>query len=142
TPNEAGVSIAVIQHFSGKIPILGICLGMQSIGQAFGGKIVHAKRIMHAKISDIYHDGKNLFKGLPNPFRAVRYNSLVIDPATLPECLKVTAWTQAADGELEDIMGVHHQQYLVTGVQFHPESLMSEHGDQIFSNFLQLCHEY
>jgi len=132
TPNEAGVSVPLIQRFAGKIPILGVCLGHQSIGQAYGGHIVHAQQLMHGKTSQIHHRDEGVFKGLPEPFRATRYHSLVIERATLPECLEVTAWTD--DGE---IMGVRHRTLPVEGVQFHPESILTEHGHQLLKNFLE-----
>ena len=131
TPNEAGVSVPLIKAFSGKVPILGVCLGHQSIGQAFGGKIIRAKELMHGKTSMIHHLGVGVFKGLPNPFRATRYHSLVIERASLPDCLEITAWTD--DGE---IMGVRHRTLAVEGVQFHPESILSEHGHALLRNFL------
>jgi len=132
TPNEAGVSVAVIQHFAGKIPVLGVCLGHQSIGQAFGGKIVHARQLMHGKTSLIHHHNTSVFTGLPNPFTATRYHSLVIERESLPDCLKITAWTD--DGE---IMGVRHKTLPVHGVQFHPESILTEYGHDMLKNFLQ-----
>jgi anthranilate synthase component 2 len=132
TPNEAGVSVAAIRQFSDQIPILGVCLGHQSIGQAFGGKIVHAKQLMHGKTSTIHHTNASVFTGLPNPFTATRYHSLVIERATLPDCLDVTAWTD--DGE---IMGVRHKMLAVHGVQFHPESILTEHGHDMLKNFLE-----
>ncbi len=132
TPNEAGVSVAAIREFAGKIPILGVCLGHQSIGQAFGGKIVHAKQLMHGKTSLIHHLNNSVFTGLPSPFTATRYHSLVIERATLPECLEITAWTD--DGE---IMGVRHKTLPVHGVQFHPESILTEHGHAMLKNFLE-----
>lgn len=133
TPNEAGVSLDLIRKCVGKFPILGVCLGHQSIGQAFGGKVVRAPRIMHGKISPIYHDSKTIFKNLDNPFEATRYHSLVIEPASLPDCLQKTAWTQ--EGE---IMGVRHKEYLIEGVQFHPESILTTSGKQLLKNFLLL----
>lgn len=136
TPNEAGVSMAVIEHFAGKIPVMGICLGHQSIGQVFGAEIVRAKEVMHGKTSDIYHNGEGVFKGLPNPFKATRYHSLVIDQKTLPDCLEVTAWTQTADGEVDEIMGVRHKTLTIEGVQYHPESILSEHGHAQLQAFL------
>ena len=139
TPNEAGISVELIQHFAGKVPILGICLGAQCIGQAFGGKIVHAQNVMHAKTSEIYHNGTELFENIPNPFTAVRYHSLVIDPTCVPDCLEVNAWTQDDNGQKQDIMGITHKEFLVAGVQYHPESLMSEHGKTVLKNFLRLC---
>jgi len=131
TPSEAGVSVPLIKEFAGRIPILGVCLGHQSIGQAFGGKIIRAKELMHGKTSLIHHLGVGVFKGLPNPFRATRYHSLVIERASLPDCLEITAWTN--DGE---IMGVRHRTLAVEGVQFHPESILSEHGHALLRNFL------
>ena len=132
TPNEAGVSVPLIKQFAGKIPILGVCLGHQSIGQAFGGRIVHAQQVMHGKTSPIHHHGNSVFTGLPNPFTATRYHSLVIERASLPDCLEITAWTD--DGE---IMGVRHKQFAVHGVQFHPESILTEHGHAMLKNFLE-----
>ena len=136
TPNEAGVSVDTISTFAGKIPILGICLGHQSIGQAFGGQIVRAKEVMHGKTSMMHHSDSGVFKGLSNPFQATRYHSLVIEQATLPECLEVTAWTENADGSLDEIMGVRHKELSVEGVQFHPESILTQHGHDLLSNFL------
>lgn len=136
TPNEAGVSVATIEKFAGKIPLLGICLGHQSIGQAFGGKIVRAREVMHGKISPMYHNDQGVFKGLSNPFNATRYHSLVIEKDSLPDCLEVTAWTQTADGEMDEIMGVRHKTLDIEGVQFHPESILSEHGHDLLGNFL------
>jgi anthranilate synthase component 2 len=133
TPNEAGISVPVIKEFSGKIPILGVCLGHQSIGQAFGGKIVHAKELMHGKTSMIHHQDVGVFHGLPNPFRATRYHSLVIERESLPDCLEITAWTD--DGE---IMGVRHKTLPVEGVQFHPESILTEYGHEMLANFLKM----
>jgi len=137
TPKQAGVSVAVIMAFAGKCPVLGVCLGHQSIGHAFGGNIAHAKRIMHGKTSPVYHREKGVFKGLRNPFEATRYHSLVIDQATLPECLEITAWTQDESGQIEEIMGVRHKQLAVEGVQFHPESILTEYGHDLLRNFLQ-----
>ena len=136
TPNEAGISVAVIQHFAGKIPLLGICLGHQGIGQAFGGDVIRARKVMHGKLSDIHHSNKGVFSDLNTPFTATRYHSLVIDGATLPECLEVTAWTQDEEGQRDEIMGVRHKTLAVEGVQFHPESILSEHGHQLLKNFL------
>lgn len=138
TPNEAGISLAAIQHFAGRIPILGVCLGHQSIGQAFGGHIVRAAQVMHGKTSEIYHCGHGIFADLPNPFTAVRYHSLVIDAAHLPDCLEVTAWTQTAAGEHESIMAVRHRTWPVVGLQFHPESILTAHGHTLLRNFLRL----
>ena len=132
TPNEAGVSVPVIRHFAGRIPLLGVCLGHQSIGQAFGGRIVHAKQLMHGKVSRISHQSTGVFRDLPNPLTATRYHSLVIEQESLPDCLQVTAWTD--DGE---IMGVRHRQHHVEGVQFHPESVLTERGHDLLANFLK-----
>lgn len=139
TPNQAGISLAAIQTFAGKIPLLGVCLGHQSIGQAFGGKIVHAKSIMHGKTSMIYHTGQSIFQGIPNPFQATRYHSLVIDPTAVPDCLAITAWTQTASGETEEIMGVQHKTHFIIGVQFHPESILTHYGHILLKNFLTLA---
>jgi anthranilate synthase component 2 len=136
TPNEAGISVPVIKHFAGKIPLLGICLGHQGIGQAFGGDVIRAKKVMHGKLSPIHHADKGVFKGLSNPFTATRYQSLVIDSKTLPDCLEVTAWTQDEAGNRDEIMGVRHRTLAVEGVQFHPESILSEHGHLLLKNFL------
>lgn len=136
TPNEAGISLEAVSHFSGKLPLLGICLGHQSIGQAFGGEIVRASQIMHGKVSPVFHNNQGVFAGLPSPFNATRYHSLVIDKNTLPDCLEVTAWTQNEAGEIDEIMGVRHKQLPVEGVQFHPESILTEHGHQLLDNFL------
>jgi anthranilate synthase/aminodeoxychorismate synthase-like glutamine amidotransferase len=135
TPHEAGISVAAIKHFAGKLPILGVCLGHQSIGQAFGGKIVHASAVMHGKTSPIYHANTGVFSDLANPFLATRYHSLVIDQATLPDCLEVTAWTEL-DGKRDEIMGVRHKTLDIQGVQFHPESILTEHGHDMLKNFL------
>ena len=136
TPNEAGVSVAVVETFAGRIPLLGICLGHQSIGQAFGGKIVRARQVMHGKTSLIHHDGRGVFRGLGNPFEATRYHSLVIEKASLPDCLEISAWTLGEDGEADEIMGVRHRELAVEGVQFHPESILTEHGHDLLRNFL------
>lgn len=136
-PDSAGVSLPLLDRFAGKLPILGVCLGHQSIGQHYGGSIVLARQIMHGKLSPIYHDNTGVFEGLPNPFIATRYHSLVIDSKTLPEELLVTAWTQTEDGEREEIMGVRHRDYLLEGVQFHPESISSEHGHDLLASFLK-----
>lgn len=137
TPNEAGISVPLIKAFAGKIPLLGVCLGHQSIGQAFGGNIVHAKQLMHGKTSLIYHNDIGVFRGLPNPYTATRYHSLVIEKATLPDCLEITAWTQEVNGEFGEIMGVRHKTLAVEGVQFHPESILTEHGHALLNNFLK-----
>jgi anthranilate synthase/aminodeoxychorismate synthase-like glutamine amidotransferase len=131
TPNEAGISLDVIRQYAGKIPILGVCLGHQAIGQAFGGAIVRARKVMHGKTSKIFHDEKGLFAGLPNPFEATRYHSLVIEPTTMPDSLEITAKTWD-----DEIMGVRHKKHLVEGVQFHPESIMTTEGKRLLSNFL------
>lgn len=136
TPNEAGISVAAIQHFAGKKPILGVCLGHQSIAQAFGGKIIRAKQVMHGKTSMIHHNNTGVFRDLANPFEATRYHSLVIEADTIPDCLEVTAWTANADGSLDEIMGVRHKMLAIEGVQFHPESILTEHGHDLLKNFL------
>jgi anthranilate synthase component 2 len=136
TPTEAGISIPTLLRFAGKIPILGVCLGHQSIGQAFGGKIVRAKEIMHGKTSMIHHKGVGVFSSLPNPLEATRYHSLVIEQASLPDCLEITAWTETADGKLDEIMGVRHKTLPVEGVQFHPESILTQYGHDMLRNFL------
>ena len=138
SPSEAGISIPAIQYFAGKIPLLGVCLGHQAIGQAFGGDIIRAKKVMHGRLSDMYHSDTGIFSNLPSPFAATRYHSLVIDQATVPDCLEVTCWTNEADGSMEEIMGVKHKTLPIEGVQFHPESILSEHGHQIFKNFLDI----
>ena len=137
TPNEAGISVEVIKTFAGRIPLLGVCLGHQSIGQAFGGKIVHASEIMHGKTSMIHHKDIGVFKGLSNPLEATRYHSLVIEKDSLPDCLEVTAWTGDADGRIDEIMGVRHKELAIEGVQFHPESILTEHGHDMLKNFLE-----
>ncbi|WP_299178297.1 aminodeoxychorismate/anthranilate synthase component II [uncultured Neptuniibacter sp.] len=137
TPNEAGVSVAAINHFAGKLPILGICLGHQSIGQAFGGNIVRAKQVMHGKTSPVFHTNSGVFEGLNNPVEVTRYHSLVIDQATLPDCLEITSWTQNELGEIDEIMGVRHKTLDIEGVQFHPESILTEQGHDLLANFLK-----
>lgn len=137
TPNEAGVSVPAIKHFAGKLPILGICLGHQSIGQAFGGDIVRAKQVMHGKTSPVYHNDNSAFEGLNNPVEVTRYHSLVIDQKTLPDCLEVTSWTQDEQGEIDEIMGVRHKELDIEGVQFHPESILTEQGHDLLANFLK-----
>jgi anthranilate synthase component 2 len=136
TPKEAGISVETILKYAGTIPILGVCLGHQSIGHAYGGDIVHAKSIMHGKTSPVYHNDLGVFKGLNNPFIATRYHSLVIDQKTLPDCLEVTAWTEDEAGNIDEIMGIKHKQLDVEGVQFHPESILTEHGHDMLRNFL------
>ena len=137
TPKEAGISVEAILKFAGKTPILGVCLGHQSIGYAFGGNIIHAKSIMHGKTSLVYHHNQGVFKGLNNPFTATRYHSLVIEQESIPDCLEITAWTQDAAGELDEIMGVRHKELDIEGVQFHPESILTEHGHDMLRNFLE-----
>ena len=132
SPKEAGISVAAMRHFAGKLPILGVCLGHQTIGEAFGGRVVRAKTLMHGKTSPVFHHGSGMFAGLPNPVQCTRYHSLAIDRATLPDCLEISAWTQ--DGE---IMGLRHKEYAVEGVQFHPEALLTEHGHDMLANFLR-----
>lgn len=139
TPKEAGVSVETILHFAGKIPILGVCLGHQSMGYAFGGNVIHAKQIMHGKTSLVYHADTGVFKGLTNPFTATRYHSLVIEQSSLPECLEITAWTQDENGGIDEIMGVRHKTLDIEGVQFHPESILTEHGHDLLRNFLVRC---
>ena len=137
TPDEAGVSMDVIRKFAGKVPVLGVCLGHQCIGQVFGGTIIHANEIMHGKTSLIHHKGQYVFKGLINPYTATRYHSLVIDKHSLPDCLEITAWTETESGEMDEIMGVRHKELAVEGVQFHPESILTEHGHELLNNFLK-----
>ena len=137
TPNEAGVSVAAIETFAGQVPILGVCLGHQSIGQAFGGRIVHAGEIMHGKTSMVHHKDSGVFKDLDNPFEATRYHSLVIEKDSLPDCLEITAWTENGQGGIDEIMGVRHRELVVEGVQFHPESILTEHGHALLKNFLE-----
>ena len=137
TPKEAGISVEVIRHFADKTPLLGVCLGHQSIGQAFGGRIVHAGAIMHGKTSMIHHKDQGVFEGLFNPFEATRYHSLVIERETLPDCLEVTAWTEREDGSVEEIMGIRHKDLPLEGVQFHPESILTRQGHDLLRNFLE-----
>jgi anthranilate synthase/aminodeoxychorismate synthase-like glutamine amidotransferase len=137
TPAEAGISVPVIKAFAGRVPLLGVCLGHQSIGQAFGGRIVHAREVMHGKLSPIHHADSGVFSGLSNPFQATRYHSLVIDRNSLPECFEITAWTLQGNGEMDEIMGVRHRELDVQGVQFHPESILTEHGHLLLRNFLE-----
>ncbi len=139
TPNEAGVSMAAIEALAGSKPILGVCLGHQSIGQVFGGAIIHAKKIMHGKTSMVHHTGQGVFSGLENPFEATRYHSLVIERDSLPDCLEVTAWTENEGGGIDEIMAVRHRELPIEGVQFHPESIMSEHGHALLKNFLDVA---
>jgi anthranilate synthase component 2 len=140
TPNEAGISLDVIHQFAGKKPILGVCLGHQAIGQAFGGDVVHAREIMHGKTSPVHHNNIGVFKGLNNPLQATRYHSLVIKKETLPDCFEVTAWTENPDGSIDEIMGVRHKTLPIEGVQFHPESILTEQGHQLLKNFLDEHH--
>ena len=135
TPNEAGISRSLLERFAGQVPIFGICLGMQSLGQVYGGDVVRAAEVMHGKTSDIYHSGTGVFEGLPSPFTATRYHSLVVDLGTLPDCFEVTAWTGTQDTPVE-IMGLKHRDSGIEGVQFHPESILTEHGHQLLKNFL------
>ncbi|WP_456489590.1 aminodeoxychorismate/anthranilate synthase component II [Marinobacter nauticus] len=137
TPNEAGISMDAIRHFAGKLPILGICLGHQSIGQVYGGDVIRAGKVMHGKVSAVYHKDAGVFRGLNNPLQATRYHSLAIDKNTLPDCLEVTAWTRNDDGSVEEIMGVRHKTLPIEGVQFHPESIMTEQGHELLRNFLR-----
>jgi len=136
TPNEAGISMAAIEALAGRKPILGVCLGHQSIGQVFGGRVVHAHSIMHGKTSRIRHTGEGVFAGLPDPFTATRYHSLVVDRDSAPACLEITAWTENEDGSTDEIMGLRHRELPIEGVQFHPESIMTEHGHDLLRNFL------
>jgi anthranilate synthase component 2 len=138
TPNEAGISMEVIREYAGKLPILGVCLGMQSLGQVYGGRVVRARQVMHGKTSLIHHRGQGVFHGLSQPFEATRYHSLVVAREGLPACLEVTAWTETADGEVDEIMGLRHREYALEGVQFHPESILTAHGHDLLRNFLQL----
>ncbi len=137
TPNQAGISLAAIDYFKGKLPILGVCLGHQSIGQVFGGRIIHAGQIMHGKTSWVKHRGVGVFEGLKNPVEVTRYHSLVIDKQAVPECLEITAWTETENGEIDEIMGVRHKEYMIEGVQFHPESILTEQGHEMLANALK-----
>ncbi|MFZ5757231.1 MAG: anthranilate synthase component II [Pseudomonadota bacterium] len=138
TPNEAGISMPVIREFAGKLPILGVCLGHQSMGQVFGGRVIRARQVMHGKISAIHHAGTGVFRNLPTPYNATRYHSLVVEYATLPDCLEVTAWTAKEDGSVDEIMGMRHKTLPIEGVQFHPESILTEHGHALLKNFLEM----
>ena len=138
TPDEAGISLDLIRRFAGRVPILGVCLGHQAIGQAFGGHVIRADEVMHGKTSPVHHTGAGLFAGLPNPFTATRYHSLVVEWATLPDCLEATAWTCHADGRPHEIMGLRHKTLPVAGVQFHPESILTQHGHALLKNFLAM----
>ena len=137
TPNEAGISMEVIREYAGKVPLLGICLGHQSLGQVFGGRVVRARQVMHGKTSPIYHRSEGVFAGLSQPFEATRYHSLVVERDSLPDCLEVTAWTQNEAGEVDEIMGLRHRELAVEGVQFHPESILTAHGHDLLRNFLE-----
>lgn len=137
TPNEAGISVEAIRHFAGKMPILGVCLGHQALGQAFGGQVVRARTVMHGKTSPVHHTGKGVFRGLPSPYTATRYHSLVVDKASLPECFEVTAWTLDDNGDMDEIMGMRHRELPLEGVQYHPESILTEHGHDLLNNFLK-----
>jgi len=137
TPNEAGISLELVKKFAGKVPILGVCLGFQAIVQSFGGNIIGAQKIMHGKVSPVHHTSKSIFKGLKNPLNATRYHSLVAEKTTLADCFEVTAWTNTESGDIEEIMGVRHNSYPIEGVQFHPESILTEHGHQMLNTFLQ-----
>ena len=136
TPNEAGISLEVIKYFTGKIPILGVCLGFQSLVQAFGGNIIGAKEIMHGKVSEVFHKDIGVFKNLKSPLNATRYHSLVADQSSLPECFEITSWTEDINNQLDEIMGVRHKEYALEGVQFHPESILTEHGHEMLDNFI------
>ena len=138
TPDQAGVTMAAIEALAGRKPILGVCLGHQCIGQVYGGKIIHADEIMHGKTSPVKHNGQGVFAGLDSPFTATRYHSLVIDRNSLPDCLEITAWTEDAKGGLDEIMGVRHREFAIEGVQFHPESILTDHGHALLQNFIQL----
>ena len=137
-PNKDGISIDVINHFKGQIPLLGVCLGHQSIGQAFGGKVIHAHKIMHGKTSDIHHNNTDIFKGLEKTFIATRYHSLVIEKKSLPDCFEITAWTQNDNETMDEIMGLRHKELPISGVQFHPESILTSYGHELLSNFLKM----
>lgn len=137
TPNEAGISVEAIRHFAGKLPILGVCLGHQALGQAFGGKVVRARTVMHGKTSPVHHTGQGVFRGLPSPYVATRYHSLVVDKATLPDCFEITAWTEDDNGDMDEIMGMRHKDLPLEGVQYHPESILTEHGHDLLNNFLK-----
>ncbi len=137
TPNEAGISMEAIRHFAGRIPLLGICLGHQSMGQVFGGDVVRAKQVMHGKVSPVRHEGQGVFAGLDDPLTVTRYHSLVVSAETLPDCLEITAWTENEDGEMDEIMGLRHRELAIEGVQFHPESIMTEQGHALLANFLK-----
>ena len=136
TPDDSGVSMDILREMAGEVPIFGVCLGHQAIGQVFGGRVVRAQHIMHGKTSLMHHRGQGVFAGLPDPFEATRYHSLVVDKTMVPECLEVTAWTEQPDGSIDEIMGLRHRSLLVEGVQFHPESILTRHGHDLLRNFL------
>jgi anthranilate synthase component 2 len=138
TPDDSGVSLGVLSELAGEIPVFGVCLGHQAIGQVFGGKVIRAKQIMHGKTSPVRHRGRGVFAGLPDPFEATRYHSLVVEQSSLPDCLEVTAWTENADGSIDEIMGLRHKTLNVEGVQFHPESILTQYGHDLLRNFLGL----
>jgi anthranilate synthase component 2 len=138
TPDQAGISMAVVEHFAGKLPLLGVCLGHQSIGQVYGGQVLRARNVMHGKTSMIHHNGLGVFKGLPSPYEATRYHSLIVSENGLPDCLQVTAWTEHEDGSRDEIMGFRHRDLVVEGVQFHPESILTQHGHDLLRNFLSM----
>lgn len=138
TPDDAGVTLGLLRELAGEIPVFGVCLGHQAIGQAFGGKVIRAKQIMHGKISPVHHRGQGVFAGLPDPFEATRYHSLVVEQSSLPDCLDITAWTENADGSIDEIMGLRHKTLPIEGVQFHPESILTQHGHDLLRNFLGL----
>jgi anthranilate synthase component 2 len=137
TPNEAGVSLRAIRHFAGRLPILGVCLGHQALGQAFGARVVRAKTVMHGKTSPVHHRGVGVFHGLPSPYTATRYHSLVLERESLPDCFEITAWTQADNGDIDEIMGIRHRELPLEGVQYHPESILTEHGHALLESFLK-----
>ena len=137
TPNEAGVSLDVLRELGPRIPVFGVCLGYQALGQVYGGRVVRAGRIMHGKTSPIHHEGKGVFAGLPTPFEATRYHSLVVEKTSVPDCLEVTAWAENDDGSVEELMGLRHREHPVEGVQFHPESILTQHGHALLKNFLE-----
>ncbi|MGH8462228.1 MAG: anthranilate synthase component II [Stenotrophobium sp.] len=137
TPNEAGICLSLIERLQGRFPILGVCLGHQAMGQAFGGKVIRARAVMHGKVSPVHHNGRGVFQNLPSPYTATRYHSLIVERESLPECLEVTAWTQNADGSLDEIMGMRHKTLPIEGVQFHPESILTEHGHALLRNFIE-----
>lgn len=137
TPNEAGISMAAIERFAGRLPILGVCLGHQSIGQVFGGQVVRARQVMHGKTSLIHHKGVGIFRDLPSPYTATRYHSLVVEKESLPDCFEITAWTLKEDGEMDEIMGLRHKTLPIEGVQYHPESILTEYGHELLKNFLE-----